>query len=160
MVDSFTGRTSFYQCHSCLNCKLRTCTIHLFLVLAMVSISKKQCVETGILISILFLVLFLFYHNETIFIWISLSLLFLDLIIPFIFYPFAYLWFGLAKLLGFVSTKVLLTITFVFIVIPIGLLRRWSGRDNLHLKQFKKTSKSVFVKRKHLYHPEDLKNTF
>lgn len=126
----------------------------------MVSVSKKQCVETGILASMLFLVLFLFYREETLFIWTSLGILFLNLLVPTVFYPFAYLWFGLAKVLGFVSTKVLLTIAFVFIVIPVGLMRRWLGKDNLHLKQFKKNSKSVFIEREHLYNPEDLKNTF
>ena len=126
----------------------------------MVSVSKKQCVETGILASMLFLVLFLFYRVETLFIWTSLGILFLNLLVPTVFYPFAYLWFGLAKVLGFVSTKVLLTIAFVFIVIPVGLMRRWLGKDNLHLKQFKKNSKSVFIEREHLYNPEDLKNTF
>ncbi|MBS9461079.1 hypothetical protein KIM67_01560 [Flagellimonas sp. 389] len=116
--------------------------------------------EIGILASILFLALFLFYRDETTFIWISLGLLFLNLLVPIVFYPFAYLWFGLAKLLGFVSTKILLTLAFVLILIPVGLLRRWLGKDNLYLKQFKKNSKSVFIKREHLYNPQDLKNTF
>lgn len=41
-------------------------------------------------------------------------------------------WMALAFVLGFVMTRVILTVTFCLVVVPIGLLMRLSGRDPLH----------------------------
>ena len=43
-------------------------------------------------------------------------------------------WMALALALGFVMTRVLLTIVFVVIITPLGTVMRWTGRDPLRQK--------------------------
>ncbi len=123
-------------------------------------ISVKQCLEVGILTTLACLVIFLFFPQRWYWVWISISALVLALILPRAFQPLAFLWFGLAKVLGLVSTKILLTVTFFLLIVPMGFLRKLLGRDELKLKQFKKSNASVLSIREHRYGPNDLKNTF
>jgi hypothetical protein len=41
-------------------------------------------------------------------------------------------WMALALVLGFIMTRVLLTLVYVFLVLPIGLALRLAGKDLLH----------------------------
>ncbi len=45
--------------------------------------------------------------------------------------PVYRVWMGLAVVLGFVMTRVLLTVVFVLLIIPIGLVLRLVGKDLL-----------------------------
>ncbi|PRX53819.1 SxtJ family membrane protein [Flagellimonas meridianipacifica] len=116
--------------------------------------------EVGVLGALLCLIVYLFYSENVIWIWISISSLGLVLLLPKFFQPLAFLWFGLGKVLGLVSTRVLLTITFFLLVIPVGYIRKLLGKDELRLKRFKKSRESVFFVREHVFGPDDLKNTF
>ena len=86
--------------------------------------------------------------------------LLISLVFPLVFYPLTYIWFGLAKVLGFVSSQILLTLLFFFLITPVGLFRQWIGKDNLQLKKFKKERNSVLVSRGEEVLPEHLKNPF
>lgn len=48
--------------------------------------------------------------------------------------PLFRVWMGLAVVLGFVMTRVLLTVVFVLLLVPIGLVLRLLGKDLLRLK--------------------------
>ncbi len=126
----------------------------------LVKISVKQCLEVGMLTTLACLVVFLFLPERWYWVWIAISVLVLALILPKAFQPVAFLWFGLAKVLGLVSTRILLTVTFFLLIVPVGFLRKLLGRDELKLKQFKKSNESVLSIREHCYEPNDLKNTF
>jgi len=126
---------------------------------ASIKIEKKQCIEFGQLCAAVMLLLF-FYFNQKIFIGIALIMLLLNLIVPLIFYPFAVVWFLLADKLSIVSSLVTLSVIFFVIVVPVGLLRRLFGKDNLALKQFKKSKQSVMIIRNHVYSMGDLVHTF
>lgn len=125
----------------------------------MLKINRKQCVETAMLLAIAAIALFLF-NKGFYFVWSAVAILILALIVPLIFYPLAWLWFGLSKVLGFITSHLLLTLVFYLIVVPAGVLRRWMGKDNLELKKFKRAKTSVLKLRNHLYLPKDLNNTF
>ena len=79
---------------------------------------------------------------------------------PLIFKPFAIVWFGLSTLLGTIVSKVILTILFFIVVLPIGLLRRALGKDSLRLKSWKKGSGSVFRIKEHKFVSKDLEHPF
>ncbi|MGB5821722.1 MAG: SxtJ family membrane protein [Saonia sp.] len=125
----------------------------------MMRITQKQCVETAILLAIASIGALLFY-KEWVFVWPILGILMLALLFPLVFYPLAWLWFGFAKILGFVSSNVILTVTFFLLVTPISLLRKWMGKDDLYLKKYKKGSHSILKVREHQYGADDFKNTF
>ncbi len=73
--------------------------------------------------------LFFAYREENWdFVVYSGILLLLSLIFPLIFYPLTYVWFGLTKVLGFVSSQILLTLLFFILLTPVGLFRRWMGK--------------------------------
>jgi len=59
---------------------------------------------------------------------------FLGIIFPVLLKPLQKLWMSLAILLGWLMTRVIVTILFYLVVTPIGLLARVCGKDFLHTK--------------------------
>lgn len=64
----------------------------------------------------------------------GLVLMALGLVAPTVLHSVYKVWMGLAVVLGFVMTRVILTLVFVGLVIPIGLVLRLVGKDLLRLK--------------------------
>jgi hypothetical protein len=94
------------------------------------------------------------------FVLIAVLLLLIDMIRPDIYKPLAKFWLGFSHLLGTVMSKVILTIIFFILVVPVGLLRRLMGKDALRLKEWKKGSNSVFKIRDHKLTSDDIKNPY
>jgi hypothetical protein len=124
-----------------------------------VGITKKQCAEFG-LVTILVTVFLALYLQQNQFTIAAFILTLITIIIPIALYPFAAVWFGLSKILGAVSSRILLAIIFLILVTPVGLCRRFLKKDSLNIRQFKKSTKSVMVDRNHRYTAEDLVDTF
>lgn len=124
-----------------------------------VRITKKQCMEFGQVATLTVLILALHYKNDHL-VAAAFALILITIVLPIIFYPFAVVWFGLAELLSMVSPAIVLTIIFFLIVTPVGLIRKLLGKDNMRLKQFKKSRQSVMIDRNHLYTESDLLHTF
>ena len=80
-------------------------------------------------------------------------LMFLGLVVPrwlkWLYVP----WMTLAFALGFVMTRVLLTILFFVVITPVGLIMRMTGRDPLNQK-FDRDAKSYWIPKEP---PADLK---
>lgn len=125
----------------------------------MLQITTRQRIETGILLAIGCLVLAEVYQ-EWLLVIMAVGLLLLSLVLPIVFHPFAFLWFGLAQVLSFFFSHLLLTVLFFLLVTPVGLFRKWIGKDNLQLKNFKKSRQSTLIVRDHTYEASDLKNPF
>ena len=53
---------------------------------------------------------------------------------PKLLYPIEWGWMKLANILGYIMTRVILTITFYLIITPIGLLRQLFSKDPLDIK--------------------------
>ena len=112
--------------------------------------------DTGQALVLLFLIVFLATANR---LWLfsALAVLVVNMTCPIVFGPAAVVWFGFAELLGAVVSRILLTLVFFFLVLPVGFLRSLTGSDPMRLKEWKRTpDDSVFVERKHLYRPEDI----
>ena len=124
------------------------------------SVTRKQCMEFGQVSVLVALVAALYFKDDHTFILTALLLILLTIAVPAVFYPFAVVWFGLAKLLAAVVPPVVLGILFFVMVTPLGLVRRMLGRDALRLRQFKKGSSSVMSNRDHVYTKADLTDTF
>ena len=67
-----------------------------------------------------------------------------------------WLWWKIAHVLGWINTRILLSVVFYVFLLPIALLSRVFKRDPLAMN-WKKTGSS-FVVRNHLYTAEDLEN--
>lgn len=65
-------------------------------------------------------------------------------------------WLKLAMGLGWVNSRILLTLIYFLFLLPIAWISRWFTKDPLGLKN-KKTN-SVFTTRNHQYTKKDLEN--
>jgi len=122
-------------------------------------LSKKKCIDSGIVLALLLILMGLIL-NQTLLFKISIGILILTIIYPIIFKPFAYLWFGLAKILGLVVPKILLTIIFFVFVYLVGIIWKLIGKDPLKLNQWKRDDSSVMETVNHTYTQEDLKDPY
>ncbi|MEX1054605.1 MAG: SxtJ family membrane protein [Rhodothermales bacterium] len=71
------------------------------------------------------------------------------LVAPTLLRPVYRVWMAIAVILGFIMTRVLLTLVFFLVVTPIGLLMRAFGRDPLNRKLDKNVS-SYWIPKKYL----------
>ena len=122
-------------------------------------ISKKQNVDTGLAI-LLILLIITFVGNNLLFVKLMLPVLLITMIYPKLLYPFAVVWLSLSKILGTLLSKIILSVIFVIMVIPIGFFRKMLGKDNLKLREFKKDKTSVFIDRNYLFSAKDLGKPF
>ena len=69
-----------------------------------------------------------------------------------------FLWMRIAQVLGFINTKILLSLAFFLVLVPMSFLKRiFSRSDSLKLK---KPALTTWVSRDHLYTKEDIEETF
>ncbi len=123
------------------------------------NISKDQCKDTGMAM-MLILLLVGYFTKDVLYYHIATIALLVNMIVPKIYYPIAIVWFGLSNLLGSVMSKVLLSIVFFVVVVPIGFLRRISGKDPMLLKHWKRGSESVMKVRNHTFMAKDLEKPY
>ena len=122
-------------------------------------ISKKQSAESGIAIVLIFLLIGFFTKNE-LYYQLAIPVLVISLIFPRFFYPFAVVWFAFSSLLGSITSRVLISLMFILLVIPVGTFRRLAGKDILRLKEFKKNTDSAFIFRDKHFTSKDMKSPF
>lgn len=65
-------------------------------------------------------------------------------------------WMGLARILGWVNSRIILFVVFFFILTPIAFFARISGK--LSFIKRNKNSETLFINRGHLYTKTDLEN--
>ena len=74
-------------------------------------------------------------ESYQVFLYIAVALLGLGYIIPAILKPIYIVWMVFALILGWLMTRVILSLVFYLIMTPIGLLTRLLGEDFLALKK-------------------------
>jgi hypothetical protein len=122
-------------------------------------VTKLQTIEFAQVVVLVLIGFALYYKNHNLYV-AAFIVTIISLVIPKVFYPFAICWFALSKVLSAISSRILMSIVFFVIVVPVGFFRRLTGVDNLKLRQFKKSRKSVLVDRDYLYEEHDFLNTF
>jgi hypothetical protein len=127
--------------------------------LAPESISADQAKDTGMAMVLICLLIAFFGQKQQFFV-IATLLLLANMIWPKIYKPVAKIWLGLSHLLGTMVSKVVLSIIFFGLVMPVGLARRISGKDSLQIKKWKKGRDSVFKTRDHEFTPEDISHPY
>lgn len=124
-----------------------------------ITISKKQAGDTGMAI-VLILLLLGFFTKNIIFYKIAIPVLVINMTVPMFYYFFAILWLGFSRLLGMFVSKILLTIIYMILVVPVSLIRKTMGKDTLQLREFKKGTNSVMKVRDHTFSPVDIEKPF
>ena len=105
------------------------------------TISKKQASDTGMSAVLILLLMGLSTQNN-LYYKIAIPVLVINMTFPMFYYLFAIIWLGFSKLLGTVISKIILTIVYILLVIPVGIFRRLIGKDSLQLSEFKKGTNS------------------
>jgi hypothetical protein len=124
-----------------------------------VTITRDQSRDTGMaMVLLLVLALLKWGRNELLI--AALIVHVVNMIVPQVFRPVAIAWFGLARLLGAVASRVLMFVVFALVVTPIGLLRRALGKDSLRLRAFRSGDESVMLVRNHTFTASDLEKPY
>lgn len=124
-----------------------------------VQIPREKSRDTGMALVLLLLVAYLFRKDE-LFVVSATVIHVINMTLPDIYRPVATIWFGLSRVVGTAVSMIVLVIVFFFVVTPIGMLRRATGRDSLRLRMFGASDESVFIKRNHLFKPKDLEKPY
>jgi len=122
-------------------------------------ITEQQKKDTGLALTLLFLIIGL-YTGNLLFFKSTIPLILMTMLIPSILHPVAIVWFGIANFLGFFISKIVLSIIFIILIVPIGIIRRLFGKDSLRLKQFKVSTSSVLTDKNVTYKQKDILNPF
>ncbi len=122
-------------------------------------LSLKQISDSGMAFVLIALIVFLFTGDVRA-IYVAFAAQLLNMTIPVVFKPFAWLWLGFSSIAGAIISRIILALVFLLIVTPMALLRRVLGKDTLMLKKFKKGSGSVFVTRDKTYDDSDIVSPF
>lgn len=87
---------------------------------------------------------------------LAIVLLLLTMARPQLFRPLSVVWFGVSRALGSVISRLILIVTFFGLITPVGLLRRWTGKDALQLRRWKRADGSVLTERQGTIGPDDM----
>ena len=121
--------------------------------------TRKESQDTGMAI-VLALLLLAFARRQQVFVLAAIVAQVVTMTAPQVFKHVAVLWFGLSHALGTVASRVLLTVAYAAVVVPIGWARRMMGSDPLRLRAFKKARGSVMDSRHHLFTAKDLEQPY
>lgn len=111
----------------------------------------------SLLIIVLGLLIFYLITENNLILYIALGIGSLGLLIPHLGYAIVWLWFKIAHLLGWINSRLLLSIVYFIFLTPLAWLYRLSGKDSL---QIKAPRTSNFKERNHTYIAKDLENTW
>ncbi len=118
-------------------------------------ITKDQARDTGMAMVLLCLLLGFLLDADWMF-TLAIPVLVLTMIAPRAYHPIAVVWLGLSHLVGTVVSRILLTMVFFVVVLPVGLVRRMLKKDSLQLREFGRGKGSVMQVRDHVYAPADI----
>ena len=122
-------------------------------------LSIEQTKDSGMVITLI-LLLIGFITSDQSYIIYSLVVIIINMVFPKLFYPFALFWFGFSERLGNVMSKLILTLIFFIILLPVGIIKRLFSKDTLQLKIWKEGHGSVLEHRNHLFKAKDLEHTY
>ena len=120
---------------------------------------ENQARDTGLAVTLILLIA-LYFTTKTWLSIIAICVLVMCMTWPKFFAPLAPIWFGFSHILGNVVSKILLTLVFIIVVSPVGLIRRLLGYDSMRIKNWKDGQTSVFVDRGHCYTSKDLETPY
>ncbi len=123
-------------------------------------LSTGQIYGSGLALILICLLIYIF-ADKTLFLYFSVAFTILLMVLPAPFKYFGFVWFAIGDLLGFVVSKIILSLVFVSLVIPMSLVKKRKIRKNMHLSFFKDENKDSFFKnRTHKYTNHDFEKPF
>jgi multisubunit Na+/H+ antiporter MnhG subunit len=121
---------------------------------------NQEARDTGLAVVLISIIVIFFVRDKDKLLLIPAVLLLVTMAAPQIFRLLAPWWFRVSKILGHIASAVLLSLVFILVATPVGLIRRILGADPMQLKRWKKDKDSVFTSRNHTYISENLERPF
>ena len=121
-------------------------------------IDRQKNIEFGILLALVLEIVSIYCHIQTT--ACVVAILLVTLLTPQLYTPLTWLWFRLGECLSRVVTHSILFLLFFTVVTPISLFRRWTGKDPFRLRQFKKSTESVFSAQEKRFQDQDVKKQY
>lgn len=122
----------------------------------MIQIDDKKVIE-GMLTITVGLLIIQFLFNIPILSSIALAIGLIGLFVPFLSKWIAWTWFKISEGIGAVVSRVLLTVIFFLVLVPIAFLARLFTKGDLQLKR---KEDSYYSDRNHQYEPKDFENVW
>ncbi len=122
-------------------------------------LSTAQVYGSGLASLLIILIVYFFTRNTTL-LYVCFGVIILLMVWPRPFRYFGMLWLSFGELLGFVVGRLLLTIIYGLLVIPIGLFVRKKIRRNMQLFSFYASKQSAFKQRDHVFSEKDFEKPF
>lgn len=156
MVVGTTDFCSFiYWNIDCAGWKFGNCTIYLYLILN--HMNREKHLETILVLVSALLVFFWLSHKPYLLLG-AIILAIIGIFIPFLADKIHWAWMKLAHIMGYVMSKVLLTLVYVVVLLPLSFLSRAFGNKNgIRLKP---GAQSYFKDRNFTYTKESLENVW
>ncbi len=122
-------------------------------------ISPIQCRDTALAFAFLSLLIWFFTEHSG-WIYATMAIVLFAMIWPKGMQWPARLWFGFSHVLGSFMSKILLTIIYGAILLPVALFRRLVKKDAMGMRQYRSGNASAFVEREHTFTKSDLDNPY
>ena len=119
--------------------------------------SRIEELKAELTITAGFLVLFLLFKKDA-FLYVALGVAITALVFPFFGKGIVWLWYKLAEVLGWINSRILLSLVFFLILYPVSLLYKLVTKNPLKLKE--RNDNTLYQTRNHLYKEEDFKYTW
>ncbi len=117
---------------------------------------KEKKLETMLVITVGFLVLYYFFKTNVLLI-VALIAGLIGVFSDFLSEKISWLWGKIAHFLGLFNGTIILSLVFFIVLTPIAFLFKLTKKDNLKLK---KQTGTIYVERNHEYTAEDLENVW
>ncbi len=121
--------------------------------------TRTQSKDAGLALTLICL-LFAYFGDSQTGLLLAIVILVLAMSVPAVFGPFAKVWFGFSHFLGEWMSRAILSVLFIALVIPVGLVRKAMGKDAMRLKEWQNGTHSVFRERKHTFARADLEKPY
>ncbi len=116
--------------------------------------NNDKPIESILGIVVGFLILFLLFHQNWL-LYVSLAVGLAGLFSTFLSRWINWAWMQLVRAIGWVNSRVLLSLVFFVVLVPLALVSRLIKKDPLMLK---KRTDSYFKERNHTFTPKDLEH--
>lgn len=117
---------------------------------------NQKSLET-ILVLVLAQIIIFLVTRRLLWLYTGVALGVLALLIPVLADKIHYAWMKLAHILGYITSRIILTLIFFLVLFPLTLLSKFSSR---HAMELKRRRTSTFKERNYTYTPESLENVW
>ena len=116
--------------------------------------SKAKSLETLLVLTGALIIVYWFLPKK-IFLLIALIFIGIGVVSPFLSAKISWVWLKFAELLGSVMSKIILSIVYFVVLVPIALLHRVIKKNPLNLKR---QEGSYYTERNKKYSPKEIEN--